>query len=194
MMTPAQHYAAATRLLTDGVDKYESACEAEGATPNPAHLGYLAQMANAHAILATVPQQQFDAWLAEVETKRAGSHPEPGGYTLHVGAVEDCGHPMCMTAQAEQHPRPADYRRVRPRRPTVLPSSGPACEHGRNAARCDECHAAALPSTICGACSVPCWTPGRMPGSRCDLPGCGGLMIEWRPGGPIARAPIEVRR
>jgi hypothetical protein len=149
MMSPRQHYQAATHLITDGLDdlikgvNVSSDVSAETLWKARAELVAVAQV---HATLATVPQAQFERWKTP----------------------------------------PAEPR-------VWLPSGGPACEHGRNLARCYECHAAEQPRVTCGACWVPAWSPNRMPGSRCDLPGCSGSMVDWNTSYPVAMAPIEVR-
>lgn len=75
-MSPKEHYVAASNMLTRSVDRITAMY---GDEPVPAHLmQHITDRATAHAILATVPQAQFDAWHAEERTKARTKTPAVG--------------------------------------------------------------------------------------------------------------------
>jgi hypothetical protein len=71
IMSPNEHYAAASGLLTRGLDAVARLHAPDGA---PVHvLDHVIGRAHVHAILASVPQGQYDAWKAAERTPE--SHP-----------------------------------------------------------------------------------------------------------------------
>jgi hypothetical protein len=225
MLSPREHYAAATRIVTEGLDRLADGHGHDG-QDFFRRADHLLRVADVHSRLALVPQGQFDAWKAESDLKAAALQQQSVYSARNATyACERCGRPL-FTTDAEGHVKlgdaaitpgwsiqdgglmcldddPAGCRgtgvrpgeSIRRRRPTLLPSGEPACEHGRNVTRCRACHPAADPQTICPKCLVACWNPMRTPGSRCDLPGCDGLMtLLGDPRRPIREAPVEVVR
>lgn len=55
---------------------------------------------------------------------------------------------------------------------------GEPCPHLLTPHRCGTCNQR-FPRVVCGKCGTGVWGTHRMVGSRCDLPGCGGLMVDW---------------
>lgn len=85
VMTPRQHYEAATRLLTNGLPDVERVRQG---TSDPAlarwMLDHLTAYAHVHAVLATVPQAQYDEWKTV---------PKPTGKPATASSVSchNCG-------------------------------------------------------------------------------------------------------
>ena len=167
--------------------------------------GHIA-LAHVHAILATVPQAQFDAWKP-APTLDHGPKPgtdvycilcgralfttDPQGRITRLAGVAGWslsdGKPMCHDDDEGgcRGMGPA----IRPRRRSVPEPArfhhsrlqigdDTPCPHGRSESRCLFCHDEA-PTTRCASCTTPCWSPTREVGSRCGLRGCAGLMIQW---------------
>jgi hypothetical protein len=199
MMTPRQHYGAATRMITEGLSKFDKIEQGQHfVTEIQRARAELVQAAHVHALLATVPQVQFDRWKREVDTERhvrvtteyacgmcsrvlfrtnaEGSIERPTPVSswetidgVALCAMDDpdgCG----QTGRATYHARYARRLQIGDTEP---------CWHGASPSRCRHCYHGADPSTVCGKCAVPCWNLRRTLGSRCGLPGCGGLMVAW---------------
>lgn len=107
MMSPRQHYSAATRLITVGLDKVERVMQG-GRSVDAGRVARaeLIALAAVHARLATVPQAQFDAWRAganrAADAKAAydqslvESHTaEADGRIVHAGTLGSCEDPVC---------------------------------------------------------------------------------------------------
>jgi hypothetical protein len=71
IMSPSEHYAAASGLLTRGLDAVTQLHAPDGVPVSA--LDHVIARAHAHAILASVPQGQYDAWKAAERTPE--SHP-----------------------------------------------------------------------------------------------------------------------
>lgn len=109
MMSPRQHYSAATRLITVGLDKVERVMQG-GRSVDAGRVARseLIALAAVHARLATVPQAQFDAWRAganrAADAKAAHdqslveSHTaeaDPTGRIVHAGTLGSCEDSVC---------------------------------------------------------------------------------------------------
>jgi ribosomal protein L32 len=188
MMSPRDHYAAATRLMTEGLDKVS----------NEWAIARTVDVARVHAILATVPQSQFDAWKRETASEtREIRETDPA----KVQACDRCGRALYMVrsnghivqptlasqwswedgkaACAEDDPDGCYVRAQRLSQQQLLQPGDTPCSHYASPSRCERCHLGKRPHTVCGACGIPCWNAARQAGSRCDLPGCAGLMVDW---------------
>lgn len=72
-MSPSEHYAAASSLLTRGLDSLAKTCAPDG-VPIEA-VAHVIDRARVHAMLAAIPQPQYDAWKAERESPVAPPQP-----------------------------------------------------------------------------------------------------------------------
>lgn len=186
-MSPRQHYAAASNMLTRSIDRITAMY---GGEPVPAHLmQHITDRATAHAILATVPQAQFDAWDAKEHSRdvidtacsRCGRllyRVEPNGHIEQPPPVREWewtdGVATCSPADPDGCRHPHGSTRFR-----EIGSEGSPCVHGRTPLRCELCHCTEQPRMTCGNCGTPCWSAFRQVDSRCDLTGCDGLMVQW---------------
>jgi hypothetical protein len=170
-MSPAQHYAAATDLIGDAMRKIDSMQELTVADYQWG-AEHFTRVATVHAILATVPQAQYDAWKREAEAKQRakhGQHPaasDQTGTVVHPGLMADCADPVCVAAVGVWSQR------------AETAGPGQVCgAHGNQADRCLLCHIGQSPSLVCTSCGVPCWPNRFRRGDRCDWHGCDGTLV-----------------